>query len=349
MNTLNYRLVKQEINNNNFHHAYLFYGEEKYLITQLVHQLVNHFVSKEMQDVDLIKLKMDKLIDQSQIERIKQEVQTPAFLSERKVILVENPQIFQKSDKGNSEKHKEMITQFESIFPLLNQYCCLIITENSIDNRRKKLLEKWSDADGLIAEVNKEDLSVLRQWLQVLAQKKELRITREAAEGLIDRCEADMAQIEKEFSKVLLYAQYIKAEGIDIEMIDEVCKADLRGNIFDLTDAMSAGNSKKALTILDTLLAQKEPLPLIRYMYSRHLKQLLCAKELGNDKELVKVLKLYPSIAKRLIGQSRHLKIEELEYLFSLTFQSDWKVKKGMMNDRLSFETLLIESCLVFQ
>ncbi len=349
MSILDFRKTKQEMNNGRFHQGYLFYGEEKYLIQQLVQQIINRFVAEEMRDIDLIRLKFDKLIETAQIDRIKQEMQTPAFLSERKIILLENPGIFQKAEKGNSEHHKEMIAQFEMIFALLNPYSCFIVLEESVDNRRKKLLDKWLAADGSIVEVKKEDLHILCQWVQALAQKKNLGITKQAAESLIDRCDAEMIQIEKELSKVLLFAEYLQAGGVDLEMIDNVCRADLRGNIFDLTDAVSAGNTKRALTIFETLIAQKEPLPLIRYMLTRHIKQLICAKELQNEKNLSQTLKIYPSIAGRLLKQTAHLNIEQLEYLFRLAFLSDWKVKKGLMNDRLSFETLLIESCLAFK
>lgn len=349
MSALDFRKSKQEMKDGLFHQGYLIYGDEKYLIQQLVQQIISRFVAQEMQNIDVIRFKFDRLIEIAQIDRIKQEIQTPAFLSERKIILLENPGIFGKTEKGNSDRQEEVTVQFAEVFSLLNPYSCLIILEESIDNRRKKLLAKWSEADGSIIEVKKEDLNVLCQWVQALAQKKHLRITGQAAESLIDRCDADMMQIEQELSKVLLFAEYLQADGIDLQMIDNVCRADLRGNIFDLTDAISAGNTQRALLVFETLLTQKEPLPLIRYMLTRHIRQLICAKELQNAKVLAQTLKIYPSIAGRLLKQTTNLEIEQLEDLFRLTFLSDWKVKKGLMTDRLSFETLLIESCLAFK
>lgn len=348
MTKYNYRLIRQDLKNDILHNGYLIYGEEKYLKKQIVNSIIQKYVAPGMHDIDLIKISFDKQLSIDDINLIKQELQTPAFVSEKKIIVVEKSNLFARSPKGQSESHKKIQAEFDQVISLLNINSCLIFVEESIDGRQKKILQKWQKCGGVQVEIKHEELSVLRQWLQVKAQQKKIGLTVEAADSLIDRCESDMTQIEQEFDKALLYAEYTEMEGIDLSTIELVCRSDLRGTIFNLTDAVSAGRTRIALDILDSLLAQKEPLPLIRFMFTRHIRQLICAKELNNPSIITKQVGVYPFVARGLIKQSRNMNFADLEYMFKLCFESDYKVKQGHMSDRLAFETLLIEACLIF-
>ncbi|HHT24593.1 MAG TPA: DNA polymerase III subunit delta [Clostridiaceae bacterium] len=348
MTKYNFRTIKKEIDQGIWHQGYLIYGEEKYLIKQIIDLICRRFVAAQMQDIDLVKIAIGSQLSDADIERIKQELKTPPFMSERKVILIENTRIFARAVQGQSEVHKKNQEEFSRIFPLLNPGSCLIIHEATVDGRLKKILQNWFEAGGVQVEIGREEINVLRHWLQAKAQQKKLGLTVEAADNLIDRCESDMTQIEQEFSKALLYAEYAGLKGIDLATIDLVCKSDVRGTVFDLTDAVSAGKTDQALKLLDTLLVLKEPLPLIRFMFTRHIKQLICAKELGNEQLLIKKIGVYPFVARRLLKQARNMSLDNLEHFYRLAFESDWKVKRGHMTDRLSFETLLIEASLTF-
>lgn len=331
-----------------WHKGYLIYGAENYLIKQLIDQIEDAFIAPGMQAIDRIQIKVDNFISTEQINRLKQELQTPAFLSQRKVIIVRNSHVFGKAEKGSAAQHKEMISRLEEIFPLLNEAACLIFWEENIDKRRKGLLTDWQNSDGVIVEVGREELSVLRKWLQLKADQASLRIDTDAADSLIERCESDMEQIDKEFSKVALYAGYKKADRINSKMIALVCRPDLTGTVFNLTDAVAAGKPGEVLRILNILLALKEPIPLLRFMLVRHIKQLIVAKELNQEKAIIAQLGVYPFVAKRLIQQARHMRIEQLEDLYRRAFLSEWRVKSGRMDEQLAFETLLIEAALAF-
>lgn len=348
MQKLNYRNIRSEMKQENWHQGYLFYGEEKYLINQLIDMIISKFIPAEMQDIDLIRIKIDSMITSQDLLRIKQELQTPAFLSERKVIIVENSHLFSTAEKGKNEEQKKNIAEFEEILSLLNPYCCLVFIEEGIDARKKSLLNNLEKNDLILVEIQKEEFNVLLQWIQAQAQKSNLKITKEAAEALIGRCESSMTEIRQEMYKVILYAQNAEKSGIDLNMINFVCRPDINGNIFQLTEAIARGRAKEALRLLNILLMNKEPLPLIRFMFNRHIKQLICAKELQNERDLIKQAKIHPYAAKKLMQQINSLKMSDLEFLYHQSFLSDWQVKKGLMEDRLSFETLLIKSSLTF-
>lgn len=343
MKIYNFRTSKQEMDQGAWHQGYLFYGPEKYLVRQLVEKLQKAFIADGMEDLDLVKIRPDGDLKKTDLERVKQELATPAFLSKRKLVIMENTGLFDKV-----EKNRNLADDFLAIIGDLNPGSCLVLVEEQIDGRRKKLLKAWADHDGAQVEVKQEDAKVLLGWLQVKAQQKKLGLSRQAGESLIDRCDSDMGQLDLEMTKALLYAEYAGLKGIDVNLINLVCRDDLHGRIFDLTDAIAAGMAKKSLDLLDILLQLKEPLPLIRFMLNRQLKQLICAKEVGQASALTRQLKVQPFVAKRLLGQARKLKLADLEYLYRLSFLSDWQVKQGKMADDLAFESLIIEACLYF-
>ncbi len=339
----NFRTIKEEMNRGVWHQAYLFYGPEKYLVKQLVEGLQKAFITPGMEELDLVRIRPDGDLKKADLERLKQELDTPAFLSKRKVIIMEETGLFDKA-----EKSRDLADDFLAAIASLNPGSCLVLIEQQIDGRRKKLLKAWADQEGAQVEVKPEETAVLLGWLQAKAQKKKLGLSRQAGESLIDRCDSDMTQLDQELTKALLYAEYAGLQGIDLNLINMVCRDDLHGRIFDLTDAIAAGKAKEALDLLDVLLQLKEPLPLIRFMLNRQLKQLICAKELGQASALAGQLKVQPFVAKRLIGQARKLKLSDLEYLYRLSFLSDWQVKQGQMADDLAFESLIVEASLYF-
>ena len=248
----NFRTIKKEIDQDIWHNGYLIYGEENYLIKQVINLICQRFIEPQMQDIDLVKISVGSQLSLADIERVVQELKTPSFMSERKVILIENTRIFARATQGQSEVHKKNREEFSQILPLLNSGSCLIIHEETVDGRLKKMLQNWFETGGVQVEIGREGIDVLRHWLQAKAQRKELGLTVEAADNLIDRCESDMTQIEQEFRKALLYAEYAGLKGIDLALIDLVCKPDVRGTVFDLTDAVSAGQTEQALKLLDT-------------------------------------------------------------------------------------------------
>ena len=92
------------------------------------------------------------------------------------------------------------------------------------------------------------------------------------------------------------------------------------------------------------LISLKEPIPKIRFMLSRHIRQLICAKEIGQQDQIIKTLKIVPFVARNLINQAKYFQMDELIKLYYACSASDYAVKTGKMDDRLSLETLLVRS-----
>jgi DNA polymerase-3 subunit delta len=195
-----------------------------------------------------------------------------------------------------------------------------------------------------LAEIGLEQPALLRQWIEAECRQRGLTIDPLAAESLVDRCENRMLVIWQELTKLFLYQAYAGQTRIDPALIEQLSLPDLRGNIFDMTDAISKGQTARALELLDLLLGQKEPVQLIAFMLARHIRQLLVAKDLERSDVVVRELKVMPFVANRLLQQAKALSCEQLESLYNLCYETDLAVKTGQLAERLALEMLLISA-----
>ncbi|MDD2533566.1 MAG: DNA polymerase III subunit delta [Eubacteriales bacterium] len=220
---------------------------------------------------------------------------------------------------------------------------CLIFIEQKVDKRQKAVIAAI-EQQGVLAEIVTEQPALLRQWVEAECRQRQLTIEPLAAESLVDRCDNSMQVIWQEMTKIFLYVEFAKQTKIDQDLIEKLSLPDLRGNIFDMTDAISKGNTARALELLDLLLGQKEPAQLIAFMLARHFRQLIVAKDLNRSDAIIRDLKVMPFVANRLLQQAKALSAEQMETIYGLCFETDLSVKTGQLGERLALELLLVSA-----
>ena len=119
----------------------------------------------------------------------------------------------------------------------------------------------------------------------------------------------------------------------------------LKGSVFNITDAVGSGDAQTALSILENLIIMKEPAIKIRFMLMRHLKQLICAKDLGRKDAIISRLKLQPFIADKLLRQANRFSMDTLLKLYIECSRQDMEIKHGNLDPRHSLESFIILSC----
>jgi DNA polymerase-3 subunit delta len=253
------------------------------------------------------------------------------------MIIIRNSGLF----ASRSPDSPEVTQKYISLFSDIPDFCCLILIEEKIDKRKKVLLEVVSGYGSLV-RVDRQSTDALCKWVGTALHKENIRITMEAINSLVDRTEGNMRVLSNEIQKIVLYCAGSGIQEITLNELEAICIPDIRGSIFQMTDAIGTRNTGRALTVLDTLISMKEPVPKIRFMLSRHLRQLICAKELSTSERIMSELKVVPFVARNLSSQAKYFKMEELVELYEACALSDFSVKTGRIDDRLSLETLLV-------
>jgi len=302
------------------------------------------------------------------LDQLKAEILTPPFMSQRKLVIVrqsgwlsagggrsssqsaesdaQESSEDETADSDGSSTPSAQKNRQEALGKLLEKLpdsVCLVMIETKVDRRLKQLVN-LIEQNGVLAEIGREQAKTLQAWIDAECRRRNISIDPAAAESLIDRCDSGMQVIWQELNKLFLYCAFTDCHKVDLQLIAEISLPDLRGNIFDMTDALSEGLTERALILVDTLISQKQPVQLIQFMLARHIRQLICAAELGRPDKIASDLKVMPFVANRLANQARRFSLPVLEALYARCFEMDLLVKTGQLSDRLALETLLISA-----
>lgn len=359
-----YKELKAELREGQARQLYVLYGEESFLITKLVESLAELLIDPGCAALDRVVIDCGGQQGKLDPDRLSAEVMTPPFMSRRKLVIVKNSgwlssgsarssdpgdDASSENDESDSDgaetgsERKGRQERLVRIFEKIPESSCVVFVETRVDKRLKQLVSAI-EQKGVLAEIGKEQPRVLQQWVDAECRRRNIQIDPAAAESLIDRCDLSMQVIWQELNKLFLYCTYSGQKTVGADLIAEISLPDLRGNIFNLTDALSDGQTEKALLLVDTLISQRQPVQLIQFMLSRHIRQLICAAELGRPEKITAELKVLPFVANRLASQARRFTIPLLEDLYASCFDSDMLVKTGQLGDRLALETLLVSA-----
>lgn len=332
---INFQTWFKQINEQEIKSLYLVSGEEDFLIKQGVKVLIEKCIAPACESLDL--MKFNGLPDR---DKLLAEVNTVSFMSPKRLIILQNSGLFN-SSKGSTEEKRALL---DKLSESLHEQVCLCLVEEKVDKRLKKSFAIFDKVPAEQVEVPKLDAPELLRWISAYLGKKDLRISKNAAESLIMRCDSALSDLSLELDKLSKYCQYANLDSVDYDMIELCCREDLQGNIFKLIDAVSAQRSDQAMLILDRLVKQKEPLILILFMLARHFRQLLCSKDARTEQELSKKLKVPYFVAGRLLRQNRVFSRKTLWELCELCQEADYAIKTGLMEERLAVEMILLQA-----
>ncbi len=334
-----YHKLMQELQAGQIRPVYIFYGDESFLLENSWLRLQKLCLDETTSDIDSSMHRLDGNGKQLDLKTLSMDLRTPPFFSEKRLILVQRSNFF--SAKANlSDEDFKVFTDMINEIP---DSACLVFWEEKYDSRLKRFDQLIEAKDGLIVQFVKQEADTLISWVRAWLAREALEIETLACESLIDRCEQDMRSLTQELSKLKHYCLYAGRKRIDHSLVNLVCRPDRRGSIFDLTDAISAGNTTEALRLLHLLWSNKEPSQLILTMLARHFKQLLCAQE-WTRQELAKGLSVQPFVARRLKEQSVHFSVPMLEALYEAAFQTDLGIKTGQLDADVGLEILLAQA-----
>ncbi len=317
--------------------------EEPYLVRQWADKIVEQLVAPGAETLDL-QVFSGKDAEQLDLARVKEACQAPPFISERKVVYVQDSKAFQPGPRGVKgpafqDDVKEDWMDFLGRVP---DGTLLMFKEEKIDKRQKKFWRAIEEGGGWIVEITKPKEDELLTWISALASREGVQVTRNAAYELLERCDYEMTTL---YSELMKLCHYLKGNGetaLTPEVVEKVARPNLQGDVFKLLDAMAAGDLEKAFVLKKRLLERREPLQLIQFMLARKIRQLLVAKDLQNKQAIAKRLKVPPFVAGKLMSEARRFTKEVLEQHYRTMFLTDWQVKSGLIKDDIAFDLALM-------
>lgn len=321
------KTIDNDIKMGQLKNVYLLYGTEDYLKRQyrdkLKHALVEpddtmNFSAYEGKDIN-----PKELIDLSE---------TLPFFKEKRMILVENSGFF----KNSCDDLAEYMSQ-------VPESTCFVFVEEEVD-KRSKLFKAASRAGSVVEfETPKEDMLI--RWILGRIQREGKKITQSVMQLFLSKTGSDMENIDKELEKLICYT--LDKTEISAADVEAICTGQTENKIFEMIDAISAKNQKKALDLYYDLLALKEAPMRILFLIARQFQNLLLIKSMSaKGYPAVSIAKTagMPSFAvQKNLRQAGAFKINQLKEAIEDCGQAEEDVKMGRMADQLAVELLIVK------
>ena len=128
--------------------------------------------------------------------------------------------------------------------------------------------------------------------------------------------------------------------------IETVCTVRVSNHIFDMINAIAAGEQRQALELYYDLLALKEPPMRILFLIARQCNMLLQVRELKSkgfdNRAISSKIGVPPFVAGKYVTQAAKFKTAALRQAVETCVSAEEAVKTGRMNDKMSVEILIL-------
>lgn len=311
--------------------VYLLYGEDNYL--------KNEFVKKAKKSFGELQLGINYIqIDESNVNNVISDIETPAFGYERKMIIVKNANLMQKKNAISDKLSEYLNDADKQILDSIE----LIIVEDSVE---KNALFNTISKMGMIKEFNEQKISQLITKVKSISAAYGVQIQENVAQYFIECTGTNMEDIINEIRKLIEYAG--KGGTIKKEDIDSLTIKKSESVIFDLTDNLGKKNIHEAINVLHDLIYAKEPVQKILVMLYNHFKKLYIV-QLSNGQNVAQNLKLKPNqtfLVSKYQNQAKFFTQDEIRNLLNEFMYIDEASKSGNLDINVGLESVLCRYC----
>lgn len=321
--------------------CYLFEGEEEYTKESALSQLRSKVLQGEFAS-----LNETVLIDPSAADLIAYGETLP-FLADRRLVLVRESAWFSQGrgakDEEKAGKTDGSADEVADYLENLPDSLCLVFFVRGKANATRKLYKRIQKLGGVVS-FDPLDQRTLIKWITQEMRRYGKQVERQVAEQLVFAAGRDMHVLSQEIAK--LAAGSGEAPSVTAADIESLTFKTSEYKVFDLSDAVVAGNAAKALSLLQDMLAGGEQRLMLLSLLQRQYRQLLFTKILLTDRQsqdaIARVLAVPPFVARRLMGAVRSYGNQELLDACQMLTDTEYLVKSGQMPEEGSLEDAVL-------
>ena len=309
---------------------YILVSTDSFLTSRELSKLLAAFVDKSTSDFNFDRFSAKD----HTISQILDACNLMPMMATNRVVLVRDIEGFKKEDAE----------ALQSYFSNPSQSTKLILVGAKIDGRQKC----WSVAkkNGWVHELKPPYLSELPAYIMGEAQKKGLKIPREASEILSETFGVDLGGLDLFLSKLLLFLGDKKEARFEdvVSLLSEGKSV----SVFQFVDDFVTEKKGKILPDLDNLTVSGESPVMMVHMLARHYRILIQTREAIDsrisDFEIPAMLGVNPYFAKNYIAQARKSTKPRLQKTYKKILQTDRLLKRSPVSNALIMEKLVLES-----
>jgi DNA polymerase-3 subunit delta len=334
--------------------GYVLIGDETFLYERCRRVVLQAFVPPQfrdfcLSDIDLAETSIFEALDNAR---------TPSLMAPFQVLFIKGLKaLYTRGAK------KDEFAAIESYFRSPNPQALVLFVADHVriasdvrrmdfedKNRFERIRETLGDWCGMVELARVESADAIR-WIQNEAALRDCKFEPDAARELADALGSDMMMIASEFEKLVLYAG--EKRRVTLGDVETMVLAAKQRSLYELTDAISAKDKARALTLLQGLLnasdgAEDSAIGHL-YMLARTFRQMLIIveKNVRDSRAIWQVLwqgfRMPPFAADDLIRQARRYKSRrDLTRALRLIARADLELRSSPPDKRLVLERLVL-------
>ena len=344
-----------EVRENRLRAGYVLVGDDVFLYERCRRAVLDTLVPVDLRDfclsdIDLAETNIFEALDRAQ---------TPSLMAPFQVLFIRNLKtLYTRGAK------KEEFAAIEAYFRSPNPQALVIFVADHLripsDPRRmdmqdkdryERIRETLGDWCGIVELARVDEADALR-WIGAEATRREVVFDQDAARELADALAADMMLIASEMEKLVLYAG--AKRHVTLGDVETMVLAAKQRSLYELTDAISAKDRARALSLLHGLLnasdGGEDSAIGHLYMLARTFRQMLVIleKNVRDSRAIWQALwqgfRMPPFAAEDVIRQARRYKSRrELTRALRLIARADLELRSQPPDKRLVLERLVLE------
>ncbi len=344
-----------EVRDGKLRPGYVLLGDETFLYERCRKAVLEILVPEQMRDFCL----SDLDLSETNIFEALDRARTPSLMAPFQVFFVRGLKaLYTRGAK------KEEFAAIEEYFRSPNPQCVILFVADHIripsdprrmdmddKNRYERIRETLGEWCGMVELARVDETDALR-WIVTESERLDVKFEQDAARELADALGADMMLIASEWNKLLLYAG--EKKHVTLGDVETMVLAAKQRSLYELTDAISARDTARALKLLAGLLnasdGGEDSAIGHLYMLARTFRQMLVIleKNVRDPRAIWQALwqgfRMPPFAAEDLIRQARRYKgSREITRALRLIARADLELRSQPPDKRLVLERLVFD------
>ena len=308
---------------------YFVHGRERYLVDRAVELLRTRVLDPRTRDFNY-ELFYGK---EAGAARIAQAARTLPMMAKRRLVLVRD------ADEMKGDELGALIPYVSDPAP---ETCLVFVAEKA--DQRLKFFTAFKK-HGVLIKLDPLYERQLPDFVRGEAKARGVTLAPDAVTMMVDEIGAELGQLADAVERLAIYVG--ERKEVTAEDVDKVVATTRQRNVFELANAVGAGDRAHALAVLSSMLGARESGVRIVAMLARHLRQLWITSELlerTRDKfEIAGALGIPPFFADDIIKQARTIDAVRAKRMHAALFKADKDLKSSRLEDARLLEGLILE------
>lgn len=334
--------LEKELKNGDLSSLYLLYGEELFLLEMSLKKIRDVF-GECVKGINFIS------IDDTNINELISDIETPAFGYEKKLIIARNTGLLKKEGKRKNSQISELKTKIcdyiKNNIDVINESVVLVFVEEEADIKQE--LYKIIDKLGIVCKFDYQKPIQIIKRLKAICNAYKVQVEDSTIQYLIECCGTNMQELINEIRKLIEYAG--ENGKIEKEDINKLAIKKIESIIFDLTDNLGKRNVTKSLEVLNNLIYSKEPIQKILITLYNHFKKIYLTKlSIKYNKDVANSINLKANqtfLVNKYKMQAKYFNEIELKNILQKLRDLDFEYKNGLIDLQVGLESILCTYC----